>query len=362
MSMSRNTRSRFKSGGKTCEVFKTLKGIKLFANGIETIEIAGQSVPRHYGDPQSEYLAARHGAVVIQRSQEGRLQAVGRDRLDLLHRMSTNDLNGLAVGEARRTVLTTAIARMVDALWVLNRGETVLCITGVGRAMAVRKWLAGYIFYNDQVKFEDVSNGLGQLGIYGPRAGAVMEALTTGTDGLVENRFVERDNLIVWHSRPLAGAGYTLIAPIERLDSLWDQALAAGATPAGEEAFQMLRLAAGWPEAGHEITEEFIPLEANLWDAVSFSKGCYIGQEIIARMESRGRLARRLVGLKLEASVEGGSEVRAGEGIVGKVTSAGIIPEVGPVALSFLKTAFAEPNTHVQVGNVGGIVTPLPFV
>jgi len=313
-------------------------------------------------DPQSEYLAARQGAVVIERSYEGRLQAVGRDRLDLLHRMSTNDLNGMAVGEARCTVLTTAIARIVDVLWVLNRGETVLCLTGAGRAAAVRKWLSGYIFYNDQVKFEDVSNGLGQLGIYGPRAGAVVEALTTGTNALVENRFVEREDLIVWHSRPLAGAGYTLIAPVERLESLWDQALAAGATPAGEEAFQMLRLAAGWPEAGHEITEEFIPLEANLWDAVSFSKGCYIGQEIIARMESRGRLARRLVGLTLEAPVEVGSEVRVDEGIAGKVTSAGIIPEVGPVALSFLKTAFAEPGTRVRVGEVGGVVVGLPFI
>jgi len=312
-------------------------------------------------DPQSGYLAARQGAVVIQRSHEGRVQAVGRDRLDLLHRMSTNDLNGLAVGEARCTVLTTAIARMVDALWVLNRGETALCITGVGRATAVRKWLAGYIFYNDQVKFEDVSNGLGQLGIYGPRAGAVVEALMTGTKGLVENQFVEREDLIVWRSRPLAGAGYTLIAPVDRLPALWDQALAAGATPAGEEAFQMLRLAAGWPEAGHEITEDYIPLEANLWDAVSFSKGCYIGQEIIARMESRGRLARRLVGLKLEAPVEAGSEVRTDEGIAGKVTSAGIIPEVGPVALSFLKTAFAEPDTRVKVGEVGGVVVSLPF-
>src|SRR5688572_32454012 len=109
------------------------------AEKIETIEIAGHSVPRHYGDPQFEYSAARQGAAVIARSHVGRLQAVGRDRLDLLHRMSTNDLNGMPVGEARCTVLTTAIARMVDVLWVLNRGETVLCLTGAGRAQAVRR-------------------------------------------------------------------------------------------------------------------------------------------------------------------------------------------------------------------------------
>src|SRR5437868_5545984 len=95
----------------------------------ETVEIAGQVVPRHYGSAADEFAAAHHGTVVIRRSHEGRVRAVGRDRLDLLHRMSTNDLATLAVGEARPTVLTTPIARMVDQLWVLNRGETALCLT-----------------------------------------------------------------------------------------------------------------------------------------------------------------------------------------------------------------------------------------
>jgi len=321
-----------------------------------------ESASQLVGDLQSEYLAARQGAVIISRSQEGRVRAVGRDRLDLLHRMSTNDLTGMEVGEARSTVLTTPIARMVDVLQVLNLGETVLCLTSPGRRAAVRRWLAGYIFYNDEVRFEEVSNGLTQLGIYGPRAGAVAETLTTGAKALVENRFVEREGLIVWRSRPLADASFTLIAPTDRLEALWNQALAAGATPAGEATYETLRLAAGWPEAGHEITEETIPLEANLWEAVSFSKGCYIGQEIIARMESRGRLARRLVGLKLEAPVAEGSEARVGEGVAGKVTSAGIVPEVGPVALGILKTAVAEPGTRVRVGEVGGVVVTLPFV
>src|SRR5690242_20045101 len=100
----------------------------------------------------SEFAAAHQGVVAIRRGQEGRLRAVGRDRLDLLHRMSTNDLLNLPVGQARPTVLTTPIARIVDELWVLNRGETALCLTGPGRATAVRRWLAGYIFYNDKVK------------------------------------------------------------------------------------------------------------------------------------------------------------------------------------------------------------------
>src|SRR5947209_3599094 len=124
------------------------------AQPLETIEIAGQAVPRRYGAVADEFAAAHTGAVVVRLSHEGRLRAIGRDRLDLLHRMSTNDLTSLAAGQARPTVLTTPIARIVDQLWVLNRGETVLCLTGPGRGTAVRRWLAGYIFYNDKVKFE----------------------------------------------------------------------------------------------------------------------------------------------------------------------------------------------------------------
>ncbi len=325
---------------------------------VETIEIGGQSVPRHFGDPAAEYAAARSGAVVIPRSHEGRVRAVGRDRLDLLHRMSTNDLTGMAVGEARPTVLTTPIGRMVDRLWVLNRGDTALCLTSPGRATAVRKWLAGHIFFRDEVKFEDVSSELGQLGIHGPRAVAVAGALVEGADVPAENHFVEQAGLIVFHR---AGEGYNVIAPVDRLGVVWDQAVAAGAVPAGEETYQTLRLAAGRPYGGREITEDYIPLEANLWEAVSFTKGCYIGQEIIARMESRGKLARRLVGIKLDTPVVEGSEVHAGEVMAGKVTTAGTIPGVGPAALAYLKTAAAEPGTRVSVGGVSGTVVALPF-
>lgn len=329
----------------------------------ETVEIAGRAVPRHYGDPAAEYAAAHQGAVVVDRSHEGRLRAVGRDRLDLLHRMSTNDLTGLPPGAATETVLTTPIARIVDVLWVLNRGETVLALTSAGQGTRVRRWLAGYIFYNDQVKFEDASAELGQLGLFGPRAPAAAEALLPGAAGLADDHFLEQDGLIVLRGRPLAGAGYTVIAPAERLPGVWQQAVDAGAAPAGEDAFQWLRLKAGRPYVDHEISEEYIPLEANLWPAVSFSKGCYIGQEIIARMESRGKLARRLLGLRLEAPVRPGAQVLAGEGNApaGAVTSAAVLPDLGPVALAYLKTSQAQAGTAVRVEGTAGQVVELPF-
>ena len=329
---------------------------------LETIEIAGQAVPRRYARAADEFVIAHQGALVVPRSHEARLRATGRDRLDLLHRMSTNDLTSLPAGEARPTVLTSPIARIVDLLWVLNRGETVLCLAGPGRATAVRRWLAGYIFYNDKVKFEDAGAELGQLGLYGPGAAAVAEALRPGAAELAENHFLDDGELLVLRGRPLAGDGFTVVAPMARLEDLWAQALAAGAVPGGEDAYQMLRLEAGLP-GNPELTGDYIPLEANLWPAVDFHKGCYIGQEIIARMESRGKLARRLVGIKLAAPVPPGAEVRAAAGgpVAGTVTSAGELPGHGPLALAYLKTAQADVGNRVQVGDTTGQVAELPF-
>jgi aminomethyltransferase len=328
--------------------------------GADNVEIAGQTVPLHYGAANAEYAAARAGAVVVPRPHVGRVRALDRDRLDLLHRLSTNDLSNMAVGEARATVLTTPLARIVDLLWMLNRGETALLVTGVGRATAVRRWLSGYIFYNDRVKFEDASAALGQLEIHGPHASATAGALLPGAESLAEHRFVESDDVIVWRSRPLVNDAFTVIAPAGQMTAVWEAALAAGATPAGEAAYQWLRIAAGAPGEA-ELTEDYIPLEANLWPAVSFTKGCYTGQEIIARMESRGKLARRLCGIKLAAPVSVGAEVRVNDTLAGHVTSAAVLPDRGPVALAYLKTAHAEPGTPVTVESISGLVTDLPF-
>ena len=309
---------------------------------------------------EAEYLSARASAVIIPRPQVGRVRALDRDRLDLLHRLSTNALNDLAVGEARATVLTTPLARIVDLLWVLNRGETALLITGAGRATTVRRWLSGYIFYNDRVKFEDASNVLGQFEIHGPQADIVAESLLPGVASLSVNHFIEQDEIIVWRSQPLCGGAFTVIAPAEKLTALWAKAQSAGAMAASEETYQLLRIAAGVPGEA-ELIEDYIPLEANLWGAVSFTKGCYTGQEIIARMESRGKLARRLCGLKLNAPVSIGAEVRVNETSVGHVTSAAVMPDIGPVALAYLKTAHANPNTFVNVASTSGHVSDLPF-
>ncbi|MBI3764061.1 MAG: folate-binding protein YgfZ [Chloroflexi bacterium] len=309
-----------------------------------------------------EHEAARRGAIVVDRSHEGRIRATGRDRNDLLHRMSTNDLTQMQVGEARPTVLTTAIARIVDLVWVLNYPNDLLMLVGPRQATNVRRWLSKYVFFQDEVVFTDASETSGQLGVYGPKAGDVAEALLPGAGRLTENHFLLEGDLTILRARPLAGDGFTVIAPSAQIPELKAKAQNAGAVQAGEDTYQVLRVEAGQPYTGNELSEAHIPLEANLWGAVSFTKGCYIGQEIIARMESRGRLAKTLVGLKLAAEVVPGAEVRCDGVNVGVVSSAVVSPQAGPIALAFVKPAFAETGAQLDIGGVAGEVAAFPIV
>jgi aminomethyltransferase len=307
------------------------------------------------------YEAARSGAIMVDLAAEGRIRATGRDRLDLLHRMSTNDLTDMRPGEARPTVLTTAIARIVDLVWVLNCPDDVLMLTSAGQAENVRRWLSRYIFFQDQVRFENVSAIYSQFGLFGPDAPRVAEALVPGARQLQQDNFATQADITALRARPLAGDGYLVVAPVESIEDLSGRAQAAGAVAASEATYQVLRIEAGVPYVGHELTEGYIPLEANLWSAVSFTKGCYIGQEIIARMESRGRLAKTLVGLKLQSEAPTGADVRRNGASIGTVTSTAVSPGSGPIALAFVKPLGCEPGTQVEVNGISAEIVAFPL-
>jgi aminomethyltransferase len=316
------------------------------------------------------YQQAHRSAVLIDHSAAfGRFELVDRDRLDLLHRMSTNDTNGLHEGEGLATVLTTALARIIDQLVVYHMGDTALAISGPGMLRPVRLWLQKHIFFNDKIKTRDVSAELAQLGLYGPHAAAIADQIAPGAASLAVHHFQAAATptgarLLVARTFPVAGDGYWIFVPAaERAAVLgWVQTLqlpegVGHALQTDATTYQVLRIESGVPEAGHELTEEYIPLEAGLWDAVSFSKGCYIGQEIIARMESRNKLARVLVGLEMRlpngaALPTTGSAITAEGKTVGTLTSIAQHPIEGDryIALGYVRTeAVGKPLTSASI-------------
>jgi len=298
------------------------------------------------------YNAVIEGCGLIDLPNHAMLWATGRDRLDLLHRMSTNDLTEMALNEGRATVLTTPLARIVDRLVVINLGPgpRALVLGSAGMATRIRRWLSGYIFFQDEVAFADASTELAQFRLFGPKADAVVESLRPGASALKLHHVLSQSGVIVGRADAVAGSSFFVIAEKSELTQWRAKTVAAGAVETSPAVYDILRVEAGRPEIGHEIGEAFIPLESGLWDDVSFAKGCYIGQEIIARMESRGKLAKRLIGLKAASPLKPG----------GPVTSVVESPRFGWIALGFAKPV-DEIGSEIVIDGVRATIAALPF-
>ncbi|MBZ0281247.1 MAG: folate-binding protein YgfZ [Anaerolineae bacterium] len=329
--------------------------------------LAGDGIPLHYGDLQAEYQAGLETAVLMDRSHEGRLMAQGRDRLALLQRISTNDVLNMQADEGRPTILTNATGRMIDRLMVYNQGENTLITTEPGRGESVRGYLQRQVFFNDDFRLHDLAGETRLFTLHGPEADQVIETLTdktslqTGDGAKRQYRSVQAEitgiKVTLAERKGLSGGQWAIIAPLEQAAAIWIAVMEAGKSrglrAAGSLAFNTLRIRAGRPGVGRELSQDYIPLEAGLWDEVSFSKGCYTGQEIIARMESRGKLAKAMVRLELAQMIDAPAQLYAEGKLVGTLTSSVETPQGERVGIGFVKLNFAEPEQTLTAGEQG---------
>ena len=320
--------------------------------GARMVTVDGWDVPDVFSSLEAECAAAHHAAVVCDSSPLGRLRLTGRTRIDFMQRMSTNDLNSLRPGQGAATIFTTPLARIIDRTVAYVRDDDVLMLTSRGALALVSNWLRKHIFFNDDVQVRDAAGEFSMLSIYGPTASEIAARIAgQAVDDLKLHAWrPAHGTLIVARTDPIGGDGFHVLVVPDMLPGVWQAALAAGAVPLGERAFELLRIEAGLPRYPHELSAAYIPLEVGLWGDVSFSKGCYTGQEIIARMESRHKLAKQLVGLRAAAVIDAGAELRAGGSSVGQVTSAAIRPDGSSIALAVVKPAFAAPGTRLLLG------------
>lgn len=305
---------------------------------------------------ETEYQAAQNSCVLIDSSARGRLRISGSTRLDFLHRMSTNDLLKLQIGQGAATIFVTPIARIIDRTIVYIRENDLIMLTSCEAQARVMAWLKKYIFFNDDVQIADATKELGMLSVYGPRAVETIRQIVGIDVSALDLHHWRSTNLgeievLIARADPIGAkrGGFHLIVQADKLSDVRSKLIDANATPISEETYQVLRVEAGLPEYGHELTDEIIPLEANLWSDVSFTKGCYTGQEIIARMESRQRLAKQLIGLRLESEINLPARIFADASDVGSITSSVHSPDRGWLALGYIKAALAIDDQVVQV-------------
>jgi folate-binding protein YgfZ len=341
-------------------------------------EVAGVRLPEHFGDPAAEYRALREAAGLLDRTTAGLLRLTGADRVRFLNGMITNDVNGLAPGGGLYATLCSPQGKVLGDLRVLALDDTLLLLCEASCRARVAQTLERFIIADD-VKVTDASGEIAVLGCYGPKSSeALARAAGTPSPDLAPHHHAEMTmgeaTLRVVATPFLGVPGFDVLVPAEAAASvaqrLLDAVKVVGGRPAGHAPFEAVRVEAGTPWYGLDFDENTLPQEAGLEaTAISFDKGCYIGQETVARIHFRGHVNRRLTGLGLrgEDLPARGSRVRRGEAEVGWITSAVRSPARGtPVALAMLRREAAEPGTSLTV-EAGGRhlqaeVVPLPFV
>jgi len=343
-------------------------------------EVDGWLMPRVYENIKMEYLAGKGTVAVMDRSHCGRLRVTGARRLDLLQRLTTNDLRGIASGAGTQTVLLSDKGRIVDDLRLYAGEDHLLLLTSAGNAARVKEHIEKYRF-RDDVTLEDVTSSTAMLSLYGPQSAHLLEWLT-GAKKLGDlplhhavDLAIDAVPLRAARTADVGGAGFHLIVQAADAPRIWkacfERGASHGVTPLGEEAWEMLRIEYGVPRFGRELTDERNPLEAGLDAGVSFTKGCYIGQEVVARLDSRQKVSRHLVGLWLEPgpAPADGSPVEAPDrpGLaLGTLTSAAPSLDFRRIlGLGYVAAERSEAGTRLEVisdgDRIGAVVASLPF-
>lgn len=339
----------------------------LSAAGARTTSVAGRAVARHFGDPAAEYRAVRRAAAVAVRSDLVPFRMSGRDPVKMLHGLLTNDVAGAPAGKGVYGGLLTPKGRTVADLRAFHRDPSELLLllpaeAVTGASEHLRKYVPPMF-----ARWEDVSAALVVLGVYGPAAAEVVRGVLAVDPPVEEDSFIEPDvggaRLLVTATREAGGEpGFDLVVPAEVAAELWERLRAEaeqrGGGPVGHGTLETLRVEAGRPRYGAELSEEVIPTEAFeaigwMPRAISFTKGCYTGQEVIVRIAHRGHVNRHLRGLLLGDSPapppstalrhpETGKEI-------GRVTSSAVSPLMGgTVCLAYVRRE-VEPGSEVVV-------------
>ncbi len=306
----------------------------------------------------AQYRQLREECGVLDRSARGKLLVKGNEAAEYLQGQLTNDVEALAVDEGLYAALLDRKGHMQADMRVLRLGEAEIWIDTEPEGIpAARRHLEMYKI-GREVEVEDVGEARAIVSLIGPRS-----VQLAGSPALAEDD-CERTAIEGIECIAVGTAfGIDLIAPADNRERLIVALAAAGAPEVGPEAVEILRIESGTPRFGGEMDAATMPAEAGIVErAVSFTKGCYIGQETVARLHYKGKPNRHLRGLRLSGSSGSGAELRLGEKEVGRVGGSCISPLLGPIALAIVRRE-AEPGAELRVGEDGvtAQVVDLPF-
>ena len=340
------------------------------------VNYRGAETPASFGDTTAELRALLEGSALYDMRWQAKLVLSGEDRVRWLNGMVTNNVRDLPLGRGVYSFLLTAQGRIQADLMSYNRGDHLLVTSERQQTPAIVEIFDRYIIMDD-VEVGDISDQLSSVGIAGPKAAEALAKAGIAASQLDPGEVVDTS----WHDIGISIArsalpnmdGYEIWLAPPNLDRLWEALVAAGAMPVGSDALELYRIARGVPRFGLDLRSRDLPQETEQGHALNFSKGCYIGQEIVERIRSRAIVHRTFAGFEItpapDASAESavpapGTKVRAVDKDMGEITSAARIPFPSGeriLALGYLRREAAAPGTSAEIGGHRAIVQTLPF-
>lgn len=340
-----------------------LRNLQVRAGAIFAGEAA---IPLSFGNDESAFQEAKTGVAIWDCSHWGLLQVSGEDRSRFLHNQTTNNINALTSGQSCDTVFVTSTGRTLDLATAYIAESAIFLLVSPNRRSFLLQWMDRFIFPMDRVELSDISREFAIFRLIGPASDALLKKLAIvplANPPAASHALVDFGNASIRLATGsgLSLPGYTLLIPIEASPQVWSGLVGAGAVPLGDRPWDCLRVQQGRPFPDRELTEDYNPLEAGLWDAISFDKGCYIGQETVARLNTYKGVKQRLWGVRLNLAAALGTPVTAGGEKVGTLTSyAEIAGE--RLGLAYVRTRAGGSGLTVQVGEATGELAATPFL
>ena len=282
---------------------------KLTAAGARLASYRGAETAASFGDTAGEFRALLEGAAVFDLSWQAKLVLSGEDRVRWLNGMVTNNIRDLALNHGNYSFVLNPQGRNLGDVVTYNRGDYLLVTTDREQAPKLKELFDRYIIMDD-VEIEDISDKLAAIGVAGPKAARGSECAPASTSrrwlpaksAIRCGRGLDSPSLAACCRRWTATRSGR---PCENLDRVWDALVASGAKPVGSEALELYRIARGVPRYGIDLRERDLPQETGQQHVLNFAKGCYVGQEIVERIRSRGNVHRIFVGLEVQGDAAG---------------------------------------------------------
>ncbi len=343
------------------------------AIGVRSGEYRGAETPAGFSDPLVEFEALRNACGVYDLGFRGRISLTGGDRARWANGMVTNNIRDLAFRRGVYAFLLNPQGRILGDMLVYNEGETLTVETDRSQIEKIIATFDHFIIMDD-VEVKNISESWTALGLAGPRSRAILNAAGIEVPELepLQTHIARCNcdcgcvNCTVVRGEDATQESYEIWLAPKDIYVTWQALVAAGATPVGSEALEMQRVVAGIPLYGVDIRERDLPQETEQMRALNFNKGCYVGQEIVERIRSRGNVHRKFTGFRIEgvATIAAGDKISSGDKEVGEITSAAILRggcAERTVALGYIRREIGTPRREVKIGEVKATVAQLPL-